>query len=127
MEKYDMTCAFDIKRHKDTYINYLEVLILPDGQVHYAIPSHQEKAIAFAMEKLQVSRDELLAMCPREMYFDFITWLLSLTGAVAVWNTGYLGEPNKRQALKLKVFKLNGIYKGPLPKASNDIVSSDAV
>lgn len=43
---YDIYCAFDLEKHKQTYVQYLEVVILEDGTVEYAVPSHQEKLIA---------------------------------------------------------------------------------
>ena len=46
--EYDIYRPFDAEKHKAKYSNYLEVLILEDGTVVYAIPSHQEKAIALA-------------------------------------------------------------------------------
>lgn len=45
---YDIYCAFDLEKHKQTYVQYLEVVILEDGTVEYAVPSHQEKLIALA-------------------------------------------------------------------------------
>lgn len=49
--EYDIYCPFDAEKHKAKYINYLEILILENGKVVYAVPSHQEKAIALACEK----------------------------------------------------------------------------
>ena len=46
--EYDIYRPFDAEKHKAKYSNYLEVLILEDRTVVYAIPSHQEKAIALA-------------------------------------------------------------------------------
>lgn len=48
---YDIYCAFDLEKHKQTYVQYLEVVILEDGTVEYAVPSHQEKLIALACMK----------------------------------------------------------------------------
>ena len=42
--EFDIYCDFDIEKHKETYTNYLEVLILENGTIVYAIPSHQMKA-----------------------------------------------------------------------------------
>ena len=42
-EEYTLYCPFDIEKHKKTFINYLEVVILEDGTIEYAVPSHQEK------------------------------------------------------------------------------------
>lgn len=41
---------FDIETHKKTFIDYLEVVITSDGVIHYAIPSHQEFCINYAMQ-----------------------------------------------------------------------------
>lgn len=30
---YDIYCAFDLEKHKQTYVQYLEVVILEDGTV----------------------------------------------------------------------------------------------
>ena len=42
---YDLHSPFDLQKHMETYINYLEVVIFPDGHIEYAVPSHQEKLI----------------------------------------------------------------------------------
>lgn len=42
MEEYNLYCKFDIQKHKETYKNYLEVIIDEEGSIHYAVPSHQE-------------------------------------------------------------------------------------
>ena len=114
---YDIYCDFDIEKHKQTYIDYLEVMILRDGKIVYAIPSHQEKAIAICCENLNVSRKELNAMCPREYWADYLTWLLNQCGAVAVWNEFYqAGESglNDKQRATLKRLKLHGLYRGTI-------------
>lgn len=103
---------FDIETHKRTFKNYLEVIILEDGTVEYAVPSHQEKLISICMSKLNITRDQLNDMCPREYYFDFITWLNIISKAIPVWDDRYLGTANQKQINKLKVLKLNGLYKG---------------
>lgn len=84
---YDLHSPFDIQKHKETYINYLEVVIFPNGHIEYAVPSHQEKLIKVSMEKLGVSRYQLEQMCPREYHFDYITWLCTISECVSVWNT----------------------------------------
>ena len=114
---YDIYCDFDIEKHKQTYINYLEVLILEDGKVVYAIPSHQMKAESLCCEQLGITQKELSAMCPREYWADYLTWLLNQCGAVAVWNGFYqAGESglNDRQRTSLKRLKLHGLYKGAI-------------
>ena len=77
---------FSIQRHKETFVNYLEVVIDPEGTVEYAVPSHQEKLIQTVMLKEDKTRDQVLEDCPREMWFDFIRWLCDVSGYIAVWN-----------------------------------------
>ncbi len=103
---------FDIETHKKTFVNYLEVVILPDGTVEYAVPSHQEKLIRICMEKMGVSRQEVNQMCPPEYYFDFMTWLCLISECVAVWNEGIVGRCNLKQAKSLGELRKHGLYKG---------------
>ena len=112
---YDVYSKFDLMKHIQTYVNYLEVVILEDGTVEYAVPSHQEKLIHIACEKLKCSRKELIDMCPPEYYGDFIVWLCQLTKAVSVW-TDYIQYDtfNMKQVTILDALKIAGAYRGPL-------------
>ncbi|MCM1322978.1 MAG: hypothetical protein NC218_02230 [Acetobacter sp.] len=111
---YDVYSEFDPVKHKQRYKQYLEVLILEDGKIVYAIPSHQMKAEQICREKLNVSQQRLSKMCPKEYYFDYMTWLLMKSNAVAVWYNNYMGTPNERQKLQLRRLRLHGIYAGPV-------------
>lgn len=111
---YDFYCEFDIEQHKKKYPHYLEVLIDEQGEVLYAIPSHQEKAIELCCQKLGVSRKQLDDLCPPEYYFDYLKWLLSICNCISVWTDFYYGEPNSRQLATLKKLKLYGVYEGSL-------------
>jgi hypothetical protein len=116
MDKYDVYCDFDLEKHKETYVNYLEVMIDKDGKIMYAVPSHQEKAIEMACESKGVDRAELSKLCPKEYYFDFLTWLLMQSGAMAVWNEYYQSyNVTRAQYASLRRLKLAGVYKGALP------------
>ena len=83
--KYGVYSGFSIKQHKQTFIHYLEVIIDENGKIMYAVPSHQEKMIKLACEKLNVTREKLNENCPQEYYCDFMTWLSKVGGACAVW------------------------------------------
>ena len=107
---------FDLKKHKETYTNYFETVILENGNIEYAIPSHQEYLIKLACEIKSCSRDELNALVPKEYYCDFLRWLCEETGAIACWTYGIQGKPNKKQIAVLKILKMNGIYEGAIPK-----------
>ena len=111
-QEFDVYCDFDPVKHKQKYINYLEVMILDTGKIVYAVPSHQMKAEQLACEKLNLTQRQLSKKCPREKQFDYLNWLLELTGAIAVWVDGYIGNPNARQQIALKRLKLYGIYGG---------------
>ena len=110
---------FDIERHKSApYHIALEVMISPEGDVAYALPSHQEFLIAKAMEINNWSRDELMEKCPPEYYADFMTWLIPRAGRyVPVWKCGVLRYPlTSKQISALKKLKLAGLYRGYVPK-----------
>ena len=120
LEEYSVYSPFDIKKHKETYINYLEVLILEDGTIEYAVPSHQEKALEIACKKLNKTKQEIEDMCPREYYCDYLTWLLGITGSISVWGTSdeyfiVYKTINKKQIATLKKLKKHGLYKGDIP------------
>ena len=100
---------FDLETHKQNFIDYLEVVILEDGTVEYAVPSHQEKLIAVACQKLNVTRDELSDMCPEEYYFDFSNWLCKMSGCVAVYTNGFMGKPNDKQFREIMRFVEEGV------------------
>lgn len=109
---YDLYSVFDIEQHKKHYVNYLEIVISPAGKVLYAVPSHQEKLISIAMKEKNLTRNELWSLCPRNMWFDALTWLCSVTGYISVWNELYVGKPNRFQRHKLRELKDSGLYKG---------------
>lgn len=114
---YDLRSEFDIEQHKKTFIHYLEVVIDENGKIMYAVPSHQEKLITLACEKLNVTREELNAMCPQEYYFDFMDWFCKMSGACAVWeNFIQCDNLTERQMRALQMLKDNGLYLGEIPK-----------
>lgn len=90
VEPYDLNSDFDVKWHKKTFINYLEVIIHENGSVHYATPSHQEYLINYACRLLECDRKTLNDMCPREYYGDFLMWLCMITKCVSVWSCGFI-------------------------------------
>ena len=107
-----LSLPFDIETHKMTFINYLEVVISEDGTVMYAVPSHQEKLISLACQKLNVTREELNELCPKEYYFDFMTWLCKISGCVALWNSYKYGEANEKQLETIRQLAKEKLYHG---------------
>lgn len=114
---YDVYSQFDLEKHKQTYVNYLEVLIDEEGTIMYAVPSHQLKAMNLACARLNVSRETLDAMCPREFWGDYMTWLCMIAKVVAVWNGHCVAvNPTIKQIGALRRLKMAGVYTGPIPK-----------
>lgn len=116
-EKYSVYSDFSAELHKKTFIHYLEVVIDENGNIMYAVPSHQEKQIALACKKLNITREELSAMCPQEYYCDFMTWLCKVSGACAVWeNFIQCDKPTEHHIKALQMLKENGLYLGEIPE-----------
>lgn len=110
-----MSEPFKIQTHQRTFTNYLEVLLDEDGNVHYAVPSHQEWLIQKACIKLNVEdRESLMGLVPREYYFDMIGWLTKVTDCIAVWDTEYIGKLNRKQKSQLELLQLSDLYKGEI-------------
>lgn len=114
---YDLYSKFDIKKHKEKYVDYLEVVILENGEVQYAVPSHQEKLIKMACLKKGICREELERSCPEEYWFNYLQWLCMQSGCVAVWNTFCRYESvSTAQIVMLRKLKKEGIYFGEIPE-----------
>lgn len=116
---YDLNSAFNIKQHKAHFIDYLEVVVFPDGHIEYATPSHQEKLIKVACDLNNWTRNQLNKECPEEYYFDFMTWLCNITGCIALW-CEYAVLPEDKSiitsAQKNSIQELidNGLYEGKI-------------
>lgn len=105
---------FDINTHKETFTNYLEVVIHPNGTIHYAVPSHQEYLYAYLMKKWNKSREWINAIVPKAYYFDMHIWLCKESKCIMVWDHEYVGEANRFQRYALKRLKKEGLYKGDI-------------
>lgn len=100
---------FDVNVHKETFINYLEVIIKSDGTIEYAVPSHMMKLT----EIYGKTSDEMF-----EEYYksdgmmDPVEWICKQTGCISVWTDGYTGHANAIQKRALLMLKNNGVYGG---------------
>lgn len=109
-DDYGLYSDFDVEKHQNHFVNYLEVVIDLDGVVHYAIPSHQEYMIQTLMRMGNLTRQQVYDMCPEQYYADFMTWLSMETGYVVVWDCGYLGYTiNSKQREVLDDFIERGL------------------
>lgn len=82
---YDMNSRFDLQKHLNKYINYLEAIIFEDGHIEYAVPSHQEKLISILSRMENKSRQQIIDETPPEYYFDWLNYLIYQTKCVSVW------------------------------------------
>ena len=105
---------FNIEEHKQTFINYLEVVILKDGSIHYAIPSHQQKAIRHIALERNLTDQQVADLCPPEYYLDYNNWLCAESGLIMVWNDFYMGIPNESQIEALLKLTDAGIFHGSI-------------
>lgn len=105
---------FDIELHKKTFYRYLEVIIDPEGVVHYAVPSHNERLITYIMDTLGFDRDQIEGMVS-------VLWatcggiakaLCEMSKCISVWNNFYIGKPNDKQRETLQKLQDNGLYEG---------------
>ncbi len=104
MNKYGLHSAFDLEKHKVTFINYLEVIILENGDIVYAVPSHIEKLI----EIYGKTKEEIYA--EMSIFSAPMTFMLDKTKCVAVWSCGYMALwINAKQQATLDLLIGNGL------------------
>lgn len=69
---------FDFDTHNKTFTDYCEVVILEDGKIEYAIPSHTEKLIEVTCKKFDLTRQQFLEMTDvdnmRSFYFEICSY-----------------------------------------------------
>lgn len=109
---------FSIERHKlCPYLN-LEVMIDTEGNIFYAIPSHQEFLIRKACQHNKWTRQQLMEECPPEYYFNFMEWLIDQSGGyIPVWDMAVTDHfVTKGQLEALKKLKLAGLFRGNFPQ-----------
>lgn len=117
MTNYSTRSEFDIEKHKETFINYLKVVIHPDGSIHYAVPSHQEYMANYICKRDGITREELDGMVPYEYYTDFRYWLCMKSGCVEVWNNSVeFYKPTRAQIESLKRLEESGLFKATAAK-----------
>lgn len=112
---------FDIETHKKTFIDYLEVIIRPDGTIEYAVPSHMYKLMS-VFEGGKYSVDQINEMFIQDMMgLAPIEWLCKKTGCISVWTKDFEGTPNEQQIEVLKQLASENLYTGTIPTPTTDI------
>lgn len=107
MEKV-LHSPFNVKTHKETFINYLEVIINPNGIIEYAVPSHIEKVNEKYMEKYKCTREEIYEK------FMFSIDVATEMKIILVWNDRIECDfnPTQEQLASLLMLKKEGLYYG---------------
>ena len=108
---------FDIATHKATFINYLELIIRPDGTPEYATPSHMMKLAEIYGKCMDVIYEEYYQA---QLGQDGIDYLCAKTGCIAVWDNRVQGIPNEAQTSTLRKLRDVGLYTG-LPYPSSEV------
>lgn len=111
---------FSIDVHKEYFVMYLEIIILENGEVYYAVPSHRYFCEAYIMFKNNWTVEQMKKACPREFWGDYNRWLTKESGALMVWDYRYEGEPNKKQIEVLEELQREGLYLGKLEQKKKE-------
>lgn len=108
---------FDIATHKSTFIDYLELIIRPDGTPEYATPSHMMKLAEIYGKSMDDIYEEYYQA---QLGQDGIDYLCAKTGCIAVWNNRVQGIPNEAQTITLLKLRDEGLYTG-IPYPSREV------
>ena len=87
-----------LKIHKHIY--YCEIIILPNGNVSYAVPSHTERML----ELLNLTSMDAREVIPENELP--ITWLMKETGTIPVWYNGVKVPPVVTEEQAISLIKL---------------------
>lgn len=110
---------FDVRTHKATFINYLELIVRPDGTPEYATPSHMMKLAEIYGKSMDDIYEEYYQ---EQLGQDGIDYLCAKTGCIAVWNNRVQGIPNEAQSTALRQLQEAGLYSGlPYPSSAYTI------
>lgn len=93
---------FNIEIHNHTFYYYCEVVILADGTIEYAVPSHQEKLISIYAKKHNLTREQILKQFSNN--FSWIQEMMKDTGVISVWydNVYFVTKLTEEQKESLK-------------------------
>lgn len=65
--------------HPYHHVNYCEIIIHPNGDISYCVPSHQERLI----KECGIEREKLYDLIPIDC--DVLDWLIDKTDCAAIW------------------------------------------
>lgn len=118
-----LRAPFDIRTHKETFIEYLEIIIKPDGTPEYAVPSHMMKLASVYGKCMDDIYEEYMQ---DQSGLDGIDWLCSKTGCVSVWTDRVQGLPNAAQLATLRRLHDAELYTGLMHPSSEVHISVES-
>ena len=83
----------------------MEIVIDENGEIHYAVPSHQMFMENILKKRYGESEFKRMITEDKEAWYDYLPWLCKHTKCVPVWNEFYCGKPNDKQLQKLQQLK----------------------
>lgn len=102
---------FDFDTHNSTFINYCEVVILEDGTIEYAVPSHEQKLIKVFCDKFNMPYDVFIQKMSRDevnsYYFEICSYLAKCM-LVDTYGCRFAFIPNKKQDNALRELVRHG-------------------
>lgn len=116
MADYIQSLPFDAQLHKLTFVNYLRVIIDPDGVVEYAVPFIDVMMLRKAAKATGQTEQQIIDDCPKDYYGDWLTYLSLLSGCVAVQDDRCMGyRLTMAQRDSLEMLSQEGLYGGYVP------------
>ena len=113
IKEYNVYSEFDMDKHKEKYINYLEIVIERNGKIHYAVPSHIKRLERLMMEMYHMTYNEIYSMynndSDSDSFMEYVYWLMDKTGAITVYNNMYRGKANRVQLSVMKQLVDRGV------------------
>ena len=122
---YDVYSKFDITQHSKHFINYLEIVISPNGEIYYAVPSHTMFLENLITKEHGEKKFYEIIEHPDASH-DYAKFLCDFTGYCLVWNDFYIcGEKGLTAEQRTKMVELssthytktpNKLYQGEIDK-----------
>lgn len=97
---------FDFNEHLKAFGDtYLEAVVLEDGTIEYAIPSHEQKLVRVIMQKTGKTRDQVIWDCSDDDKLNWQEYLERESGCISLWTNFYLGTANEKQLEAIQKLK----------------------
>ena len=84
-----LNSKFDFETHSKNFICYCEVIITPNGEIRYAVPSHEQAVLKYLAEKNNMNIEEIIKEYNALPLCDIYDRLLEESGCILVWYDRY--------------------------------------